>query len=100
MLLDKIVEKSLYKKYSTELTVYFQGNQPVLFCNRQWEGSNVKIDFDVYYMNGNTVNFVKKTAFKGVPDGDEYLKWCYQLRKQYEQIVMEYNTTFRHGRLR
>ena len=95
MLLDKIVEKSLYKKYSTELTVYFQGNQPVLFCNRQWEGSNVKIDFDVYYMNGNTVNFVKKTAFKGVPDGDEYLKWCYQLRKQYEQIVMEYNTITR-----
>lgn len=100
LLLDKIVEKSLYKKYSTELTVYFQGNQPVLFSNKQWEGSEVKIDFDVYYMNGNTVNFVKKTVFKGVPDGDEYLKWCYQLRREYDEIVMEYNTTFRHGKLR
>jgi len=100
MLLDKIVEKSLYKKYSTELTVYFQGNQPVLFCNKQWEGSNAKVDFDIYYMNGNTVNYVKRTELKGVPDGDEYLKWCYQLRKEYDEIVMAYNITFRHGKLR
>jgi len=100
LLLDKIVEKSLYRKYSTELTVYFQGNQPVLFCNKQWDGSSVRVDFDIYYMNGNTVNYVKRTNLKGVPDGDQYLKWCYQLRKEYNDIVMEYNTTFRHGKLR
>lgn len=100
LLLDKIVEKSLYRKYSTELTVYFQANQPVLFCNKQWDGGNVRVDFDIYYMNGNSVNYVKRTELKGIPDCDQYLKWCYQLRKEYDEIVMAYNTTFHHGRLR
>ena len=55
MLLDKIVEKSLYKKTTTELVIYFQGNQPIRFTNRQWHGSTLSVDFDIYYMNGSFV---------------------------------------------
>jgi hypothetical protein len=94
MLLDKIVEKSLYKKISTELTIYFLGNKPVRFTNRQWEESAAKIDFDIYYMNDNSVYCVKRNELKGSPDGDAYLKWCYQLQKEYLQIVQEYNQMF------
>jgi hypothetical protein len=103
MLLDKIVEKSLYKKISTELIVYFLNNQPVLFTNRQWNGSAVHYDFDIYYMNGNTVFVVKRNQLAGTPDGDAYLKWCYDLRKEYFEIVQEYNQTFakvNQGRLK
>ena len=94
MLLDKIVEKSLYKKTTTELTIYFQGNQPIRFTNRQWQGSTLNVDFDVYYMNDNTVFMLKRNGVKGTPDGDMFLKWCYQLRSQYLTIVQEYNQTF------
>lgn len=106
MLLDKIVEKSLYKKTSTELTIYFLGNEPVRFTNRQWEGSALRFDFDIYYMNGNTVYVVKRNQFKGTPDGNECLKWCHQLKEEYLEIVKEYNQTFArhktagHGKLR
>jgi hypothetical protein len=94
MLLDKIVEKSLYKNTSTELIIYFLSNQPVLFTNKQWDGSTVRVDFDIYYMNDNAVYVVKRNQLKGTPDGDAYLKWCYQLRKQYFGIVQEYNQVF------
>jgi len=94
MLLDKIVERSLYKKTSTELTIYFLSNQPVLFTNKQWEGSSVRYDFDIYYMNDNPVFTVKRNQLKGTPDSDAYLKWCYDLRRQYFGIVNEYNQTF------
>lgn len=94
MLLDKIVEKSVYKKVTTELTVYFFGNQPVRFTNKQWEANAVKFDFDIYYMNDNTVYCVKRNNLKGSPDGDTYLKWCYQLQNDYLRVVQEYNQTF------
>jgi len=94
MLLNKIVEKSLYKKTTTELTIYFQGNQPIRFTNRQWEGSTLSVDFDIYYMNDNIVFTTKRNELRGMPDGDMFLKWCYQLRSQYINIVQEYNQTF------
>jgi hypothetical protein len=94
MLLDKIVEKSLYKKTTTELTVYFLGNQPILFSNKQWEGSTVRYDFAIYYMSDNPVFIVKRKQLSGTPDSDSYLKWCYDLRKEYFGIVNEYNQTF------
>ena len=105
MLLDKIVEKSLYQKTSTELTIYFQGNQPIRFTNRQWQGSDLKVDFDIYYMNDNTVFTTKRSQLRGTPDGSAYLKWCYQLRSDYFRVVQEYNQTFArskttHGRLK
>lgn len=94
MLLDKIVEKSLYKKTSTLLVIYFLGNQPILFANKQWQGSSLRYDFDIYYMNDNPVFIVKRNELKGAPDGAAYLKWCYDLRKEYFGIVQEYNQTF------
>lgn len=94
MQLDKIIEKSIYKKTTTELTIYFQGNQPIRFTNKQWQGNAVSIDFDIYYKNDNTVFVTKRNNLKGTPQGDVFLKWCYQLRSQYFDIVQEYNQTF------
>jgi hypothetical protein len=94
MLLDKIVERSLYKKTSTELTIYFLGNQPIMFSNKQWEGSNVRYDFSIYYMIDNPVFIAKRSQLNGTPDSDSYLRWCYELRKEYFGIVNEYNQTF------
>jgi hypothetical protein len=94
MLLDKIVEKSLYKKTSTEITIYFLGNQPVRMTNQQKEGSVVRFDFDIYYMSDNAVFTVKRNNLKGSPDAAMFLKWCHQLRSEYFQIVQEYNQTF------
>jgi hypothetical protein len=94
MLLDKIVEKSLYKKTTTELTVYFQGNQPVFFSNKQWQGSTTHYDFDIYYMSDNPVFVIKRSHLNGTPDGTAYLKWCYDLRKEYFGLVQQYNQTF------
>lgn len=94
MLLDKIVEKSLYKKTSTEITVYFLGNQPVRMTNKQLEGGLIRFDFDIYYMSDKPVYTVKKNDFKGSPDADMFLKWCHELRSEYLQIVQEYNQTF------
>jgi hypothetical protein len=100
MLLDKIVEKSLYKKTSTEITIYFSGNQPVRMTNKQWEGSVVRFDFDIYYMSDNAVFTVKRNNLKGSPDAAMFLKWCHQLRSEYFQIVQEYNQTFAKAKAR
>ena len=89
--LDKIVERSLYKKTSTELIIYFLSNQPILFSNKQWQESTVRYDFDIYYMNDNPVFIIKHNQSKGTPDGGAYLKWCYDLRKEYFGIANEYN---------
>lgn len=94
MLLDKIVEKSLYKKTSTEITIYFLGNQPVRMTNKQCEGSVVRFDFDIYYMSDHPVYVVKRNNLKGSPDANMFLKWCQQLRSEYFEIVQEYNQTF------
>jgi len=100
MLLDKIVEKSLYKKTSTEIIIYFLNNQPVRVTNRQWEGSTVRYDFDIYYMTDNPVYVVKRNNLKGTPDSDMFLKWSYQLRQEYFQIVQEYNQTFARAKVK
>jgi hypothetical protein len=94
MLLDKIVEKSLYKKTTTELTIYFMGNQPILFSNKQWDGGTLRYDFAIYYMSNKPVFIAKGKQLSGTPDSDAYLKWCYDLRKEYFGIVAEYNQTF------
>jgi hypothetical protein len=100
MQLDKIIEKSVYKKTTTELTIYFQGNQPIRFTNKQWAGNAINIDFDIYYMNDNTVFVTKRNNLRGTPQGDVFLKWCYQLRSQYFRIVQEYNQTFARAKIK
>lgn len=94
MQLDKIVEKSTYKEIITEITVYFFGNQPVLFTNKQSDNNTVKFDFDIYYMNDKSVYCVKRNNLRGTPDGDTYLKWCRELQRDYQKIVQDYNKTF------
>lgn len=99
LMLDKIFERSLYRKISTEMTVYFSSNQPVLFTNKQWNGSQVKVDFDIYYMNDQSVHFIRR-QLAGSINGGEYLKWCYELKREYDAIVSAYDQTFHHGKLR
>jgi hypothetical protein len=94
MLLDKIVEKSEFKKTKTEITVYFLGNQPVRFTNKQWEEGFARYDFDIYYMSDKPVYVVKRNNLKGSPDTGMFLKWCHELRADYFRIVQEYNQTF------
>jgi hypothetical protein len=90
----------VYKKTTTELTIYFQGNQPIRFTNKQWAGNAINIDFDIYYMNDNTVFVTKRNNLRGTPQGDVFLKWCYQLRSQYFRIVQEYNQTFARAKIK
>ena len=94
MHLDKIIEKSTYKKQTTELTVYFFANQPICFTNKQSEGNTTRVDFDIYYKNDNPVFVQKRNELKGTPDGKMFLKWCYQLKEDYLKIVQEYDQTF------
>lgn len=96
---DKIVEKSRYRTVSTELTVYFLAGQPIRFTNKQWKGSTLEIDFDVYYMNNCSVYFANRKDENGTPDCKLFLNWCYDLLKEYDQIAREYNPGFQ-GRLR
>lgn len=100
MLLDKIVEKSEFKKTKTEITVYFLGNQPVRLTNRQWEGGSVRYDFDIYYMSDKPVYVVKRNNLKGTPDTGMFLKWCHELRSDYFRIVQEYNQTFARSKMK
>jgi len=100
MQLDKVVERSLYRKVSTELTVYFFGDQPICFTNKQWEDKTIRMDFDVYYKNDNSVFTVKRTGLKGIPDGKTYLKWCYEFKTEYLRMVQDYNQTFARNKVK
>ena len=81
--MEKIVERTRYKTLVTELTVYYLLGQPIRFTSTQWDGSRIKVDFDVFYMNDNYLHFIKRKGEKGKPDGDEFLKWCYDLLRSY-----------------
>lgn len=100
MLLDKIVEKSEFKKTNTEIIVYFLGNQPIRVTNKQWEGGSVRYDFDIYYMSDKPVYVVKRNNLKGSPDTGMFLKWCHELRSDYFRMVKEYNQTFARSKMK
>ena len=87
MQVEKIVEKSTYKKITTEIIVYFRLNQPVRLTTIQKEAEKIKTDFDVYFVNNSSVHFTKRTEGTGKPDGDELLSWCNHLLKDYNQMV-------------
>jgi hypothetical protein len=99
MKLDKIVEKSRYGTISTEMSIYFLADQPIRFTSKQREGSDLKTDFDIYYMNNVSVYYANRKNEKAEPDGAMFLRWCYELLSDYNRIVQEYNTTFQ-GRLK
>jgi hypothetical protein len=82
--MEKIVERTRFRTLVTEITVYYLLGQPIRFTSAQFDGSRLAMDFDVFYMNGNAVYFIKRKGKKGKPDGDEFLKWCYDLLHSYE----------------
>lgn len=87
MQVEKIIEKSTYKNLTTEIIVYFRFNQPIRLTTIQKEGTRIKTDFDVYYVNNHSIHFTRRTGGKGKPDGDELLVWCKELLKEYDKMV-------------
>ncbi len=81
--IEKIMERTRYKTLVTELTVYYLLGQPIRFTSTQWDGNKIKVDFDVFYMNNNSIYFTKRCNTKGKPDGEEYLLWCYELLRSH-----------------
>ena len=79
---EKIMERTLFGTVTTEIVVYYSAQSPILFSSKQWQGSQLKIDFDYYYQTGNPVYLVKREFGKGNPNSDEILKWCNQLLKE------------------
>lgn len=87
MQVEKIIEKSSFKTLATEIIVYFRFNQPVKLTTVQKEGTRIKADFDVYYVNNHSIHFTQRTTGKGKPDEDELLVWCKELLKEYDKMV-------------
>ena len=80
--IEKIMEKTLFGELTTEIVVYYNGHSPILFSTKQWQGSQLKLDFDYYFQANSPVYLVKRTFGKGNPNSDEILKWCNQLLKE------------------
>ena len=80
---EKIIEKTVFNTVTTEITIYYNGPAPMLFSSKQWQGADLKIDFDYYFHNNDPVYLLKR-AGKGKPDSEEILKWCGQLQKESE----------------
>jgi len=87
--IEKVIEKTIYQGLTTEIIVYYRASSPILFTSKQWQGSLLKVDFDYYYQNNNPVYLVKRQFEKGNPDGDEILRWCYQLLKEFKTAKPE-----------
>jgi hypothetical protein len=80
---EKIMEKTLFGSVTTEITIYFNGRSPILFSSKQWQGADLKLDFD-YYLEGDNPVYLVKREFpgKGNPNSSEILKWCNELLKE------------------
>jgi hypothetical protein len=81
---QKITEKTLFGTITTEITVYYFGRSPVLFSTKQWQGSQLKIDFDYYFQANSPIYLEKRQFGKGNPESNEILKWCTQLLNESE----------------
>ena len=79
---EKICEKSKYRHWTTEIVVYYLAGQPLRFTTKQWDNKVLKLDFDVYFQNNNSVYQVKRLLDKGDPNTQDLLKWCYELLKR------------------
>ena len=78
---EKIIEKTVFGTVTTEIVVYYNGPAAILFSSKQWQGAELKIDFDYYFRNNDPVYLLKRTG-KGKPDSEEILKWCGELMKE------------------
>ena len=81
--IEKIVERATYKTVVTELSVYYMQGQPIKMVTSQWDSTALKVDFDVFFMNNAFIHFTKRCNIPGKPDGEEYIKWCYELLRSY-----------------
>jgi hypothetical protein len=80
---EKIIEKTLFGSVTTEIVVYYHGRSAILFTSKQWQGADLKLDFDYYLEGGSPVYLVKREfSGKGNPNSDEILKWCNEFLKE------------------
>lgn len=86
MKLDKVVEVSRYKDIVTQVTVYFKQGQPIRLTSVQQESGVLKADFDIYFMNSSPVHVARRQA-QGQPNGDAFLRWCYELLNDYKKTA-------------
>lgn len=90
---EKIIEKTLFGTVTTEITIYYNGPAPMLFSSKQWQGAELKIDFDFYFRNNDPIYLLKRSG-KGKPDSEEILKWCGQfLREADNKKALAKNTS-------
>ena len=76
--IEKVRERTLFGNVTTEIVVYYKARSPILFSSKQWQSSQLKIDFDYYFQTGNPVYLVKRVPGTKNPNSDEILKWCNQ----------------------
>ena len=81
---EKIMEKTLFGKVTTEIAAYYRGSSLILFSSKQWQGPDLIVDFDYYFQAGSPVYLAKRTPGKGNPNSDKILKWGNQLWKESE----------------
>ena len=79
---EKITEKTLFGEFITEIVVYYNGGSPILFSTKQWQSSQLKLDFDYYFQANSPIYLVKRTSGKGNTNREEILNWCDQLMKE------------------
>src|SRR6185295_1881927 len=82
---EKIMEKTLFGSVTTEIAAYYRGSSLILFSSKQWQGPDLKIDFDYYFQSGSPVYLAKRVFGRGNPDSGEILKWGNQLLKESER---------------
>ena len=76
--IQKVKERTLFGTVTTEIEVYYKARSPILFSSKQWQASQLKIDFDYYFQTGSPVYLVKRVPGKKNPNSDDILKWCNQ----------------------
>jgi hypothetical protein len=76
---EKIIERSRFRTWVTELDVYFLAESPIRLTSTKWNAEKIVLDFDLYYMQNSLVFCSKRDAAKGRPDADFFLKWSYDL---------------------
>ena len=77
--IEKITTKTVYRQWTTILTIYYQDNKPVKFTRQSWYLTTPKEDFDIYYSNDTEVYQNKRDTERGKPYAPAFLEWCYQL---------------------
>jgi hypothetical protein len=84
---EKIVEQSKYQRWTTEISVYYWNEQPILFSSTQKKGDTTIMDFDIYFRDNHLVYLTKRKESKGTPDDRAFLKWSFELLNEYKRTL-------------